>query len=365
MKKFLILITLIGTTLSASIGEITALKGEASILRQNQTYPVKVGTKLQEHDLIKTMPRSKLQIVFNDKTVISLGQKSRLRVDEYIYSKKKVSARFSVGKGIFKSITGKIGKISPKMFKIKTANATIGVRGTTIIGEVSPQRDIIACSYGQIEVSTNRGSILVNAGERTIVEQTKAPRHAEKINKVILKLLDKKSDPSVKEVESTSKTDPKQNLSTKKSNIEERKSYDKFEPWIKNKELHSLEDIENIIGESKPTYKGKITNGSTSNGQIDTKSSSVVLGFDLGNGKMDGDIRFNDSVSDYDIKVDGKLKGDGSFNFNSHNGYDGGGRGTLSGDNLEHANGDMHFIEQRLDGSTNNIDADFETRHQR
>jgi len=365
MRRFFIWIILVATTLSASIGEIKALKGEASILRSGKTLPVSIGSKLEEHDLLRTGKRSKLQIVFNDKTVISLGQKSRLRVDEYIFSKQKVSAKFSVSKGIFKSITGKIGKISPKMFKIKTANATIGVRGTTIIAEVSPKRDIIACSYGQIEVSTERGNVLVNAGERTIVEQTKAPRQAEKVNKVILKILDKKSDPSVKESEVADQTNLKQDITAKKSSVEDKKSAEKFEPWEEGKKLNSLKDIENIIGESKPVYRGKIVEGRTSNGHIDRDSSSVNLGFDLGNGKMDGDIKFNDSASDYDIKVNGKLKKDGSFDFNSHNGYDGGGRGELSGKKLEHANGDMHFVEKRLDGNINKIDAKFETTHKK
>ena len=365
MKKTLILLMITASTLLASIGKVTALKGEASLLRAGKTMPIMIGSKLEEHDALFTAKKSKLQIVFNDKTVISLGQKSTLKVDEYIFSEKKVAARFSIGKGFFKSITGRIGKISPKQFKIKTANATIGVRGTTIIGEVSQKRDIIACSYGQIEVSTSRGSMLVNAGERTIVEETKAPRQAEKVNSVILKLLDHKSDPSVAEAPAPSEVAIKPERVKKENSVNEKKSSEKFEPWVEEKEKRSLADIETIVGERKPTYSGQIVEGTTANGAIDKESSAVRLGFDLGTGKMDGDMKFKDAVSDYAIKVDGKLQGDGHFDFNANNGYDGGGSGTLSGEKLEHANGDIHFVEKQLDGSSNAINAKFETTHQK
>ncbi len=362
MKKSLILLMLAASTLLASIGEVTALKGEASLLREGKMYPIMIGSKLEAHDALKTAKKSKLQIVFEDKTVISLGQKSLFKIDEYIFTDKKVAARFSVGKGFFKSITGKIGKISPKQFKIKTANATIGVRGTTIIGEVSQKRDIIACSFGQIEVSTDKGSVLVNAGERTIVDVTKAPRQTQKINKIILKQLEQKSNPSVEEsvVESevTLKQAPKKEL----SQVEDEKSSDKFEPWIEEEKAQTLTDIEKIVGTKNPSYHGQITEGKTTvGGAIDKDSSSVDLGFDLGKGTMDGDLKFEDTKREYDIKVDGKVRGDGSFNFASSNGYNGNGNGRLSGEALEHANGDIGFREKNLDGSINKIDAKFET----
>ena len=364
MKRLLVLLILAASTLMASIGEITALRGTADIIRGGTAQSISVGTKLQSGDQIETAAKSKLQIVFNDKTVISLGQKSSFKVDEYIFKKDKISAKFSMGKGFFKSITGKIGKISPKQFKIKTANATIGVRGTTIIGEVAPKLDIIACTQGQIVVSSAGREVLVNAGERTIVEETKAPKQSQKVNAVLLKQLDKKSDPTVKEVEaktlaSTVQKGPKTDASQQK---EEAKSSEKFEPWVGDKDPHTLEDIQRIVGEQKPTYEGKVVEGSTGFGTIDSASSSVNLGFDLGSGTMDGNMKFQDSVQAYDVDVAGKIKGDGNFDFNSNNGYDGGGAGELSGDKLENANGNFGFAETDImSKEVNHIDGKFET----
>ena len=365
MKPLLILLILSANLLYASVGEITALRGKADITRGEKHIKGNVGTKLEEGDEIITAAKSKLQMMFNDKTVISLGQKSSFKIDEYLFDKKSPSAKFSVGSGFFKSITGKIGKIAPKKFKIKTANATIGVRGTTIIGEVATKRDIIACSAGQIVVSSAGSSVVVNAGERTIVEETKSPRQSQKVNAILLKQLDKKSDPTNSDIAISETSDVSQattKSSQKEAEKKAEKEAEKFEPWNEDKGTHSLEDIQKIVGEQKPTYEGKVVEGVTNYSAIDKDSSNVKLGFDLGSGNVDGTMKFQDNVQNYDIGVAGKVKGDGSFDFNSNNGYDGGGQGDLSGDQLQNANGSFGFKETDIiSNEVNNIDGKFET----
>ncbi len=368
MKYYIALLLICSSTLLASIGKVSALRGSADLFRNGEQKAVVKGMKLEEHDKIKTASNSKLQIVFNDKTVISLGQKSELSVDEYLYDDHNKKAKFSVTKGFFKSITGKIGKLAPKHFKIKTANATIGVRGTTIIAETTKKLDIIACSQGQIEVVSQRGSVIVNQGERTIVSSVKAPTKAQKINTILLKQLEKKSDPS--SIETTISTTTKQiDKETKQEDAskqkltakEEEKSALLQEETILKKD--DLDTIKNIIGTQTPVYEGKITQGTTSYGEIKKDGiNSVNLGFDLGAATMDGKLKFEDNIQQYDISIAGKVKDDGTFSFNSINGYDGGGKGKIEGDKFEHANGEMNFAEQDLfSQKINNIEGKFET----
>jgi hypothetical protein len=356
------------STLNADIGKVTALRGEAILIHDGQNLPISVGVTLEEHDQIKTSKNCKLQIVFVDKTVISLGQNTHFKIDAYLNDDKKPKARFSVGKGFFKSITGHIGKIAPKQFKIKTANATIGVRGTTIIAEVTPKRDIIACTSGQIVVSTDRGAMVVNAGERTIVEQMKTPKQSQKLNRVLLKQLDAKSDTSI--ATSTISYENTQNIKKEKeeiTNVEDAKTTDDFSPWEEQATgIHSLTDIQNILGEKTPSYRGKVVEGSTSFGAIDKASSDVQLGFDLGTGDAKGSIHVEDTKANvHDIEVAGKIRENGTFDFNSNNGYNGGGKGSLVGDALEHANGDFGFSEMDLSGKANQIQGKFETTHEK
>ncbi len=370
MRQILFVLLFLVSALKASIGEVTALRGEADIFRKNEHIQAKVGTKLEEGDTIQTSKKSKIQIMFNDKTIISLGQKSEFKIDEYLFDKNKPVAKFSIGKGFFKSVTGKIGKIAPNKFKIKTANATIGIRGTTIIAEVTEKLDIISCTQGQIVVSSAGKRIFVNAGERTIVRQMKAPQKAKKINRVILKQLDKKSNPKIVDIpieETRADKTQEQSKENNKDEVKEmvkeiEKEDEKFEPSEENIGTNSLEEIQKIVGEQKPTYEGKVTQGTTSFGDIDKDSSFVKFGFDLGSGVMNGNMKFNDAQKSYDIDVGGKIKGDGSFNFNSNNGYDGGGAGDLSGNKLQNANGNFGFKEIDINTKqTNNIDGKFET----
>jgi len=366
--KYSLALLLLSSSLIASIGQITAIRGSADLQRGEQHIPVKIGTELEKHDHIKTAADTKLQIVFNDKTVISLGEKSEFGVDEYLFDDQNVQARFSIGKGFFKSITGKIGKIAPSHFKVKTANATIGVRGTTIIGEVNPKMDIIACTYGRIVVTNPEGSVIVNQGERTIVSQAKAPVAAQKVNRIILKQLDRKSDPSdadtvlppmeqksVKTVPSDPVTEAALKTKEEEKSAQIRQTQAQPQP--------TLEDIQKVVGTQKPQYEGRVTEGTTSYGAIRQDApNEVKLGFDLGDATVSGNMKFADPVQQYDVQVGGRVENDGRFNFNSQNGYDGGGEGKLEGENYAHANGQFDFQEQDLFNQQNNkIKGKFET----
>ncbi|HHD72562.1 MAG TPA: hypothetical protein ENL02_01390 [Epsilonproteobacteria bacterium] len=271
-----------------------------------------------------------------------------------------------MGKGFFKSITGKIGKIAPSHFKVKTANATIGVRGTTIIGEVTPKLDIIACTYGQIVVTTDLGSVVVNQGERTVVMREKSPRKAQKVNAILLKKLDSKSDVSAKSdtpAQTAGHTPVLTEKEAKSTSKQEADISESITEQTTQDEVHSLEDIQQIVGTQKPLYEGKVTEGTTSYGAIRQDGvNDVRLGFDLGAGTMDGKLQFEDTVQQYDIDVAGRVKQDGSFDFNSQNGYDGGGKGALEGEKYEHANGSFDFEEKDLfNQHSNKIQGKFET----
>ena len=126
----------------------------------------------------------------------------------------------------------------------------------------------------------------------------------------------------------------------------------------------SLEDIQQVIGSRKPVYEGKVTHGSTSYGTIRQDDyNNVRLGFDLGAGTMEGNMKFADTIQQYDIDIAGRVKDDATFDFNSQNGYNGGGNGLLSGEKYEQANGSFSFEEEDLfNQHTNKIEGEFETR---
>lgn len=126
--------------LLAQVAKITALNGKATIERESQSIAAKVGSVILEKDTIKTSETSRLQMIFKDKTVITLGKSTVFSVQEFLFDETAEStANFSLTKGFLKSVTGKIGKVAPQRFKIKTKTSTIGIRGTTFTLEANEQ----------------------------------------------------------------------------------------------------------------------------------------------------------------------------------------------------------------------------------
>ncbi len=168
MKKYLILL-LLPVLAFAGIGKITTLKGDVKIKRDSTTLEAKTGTILEKNDFISTDKSGKVQIVFNDNTIFTIGKNSTLDIADYLYDEsqpKKNTAKFNVLKGAFSSITGRIGKLNKSKFKLKTKSASIGIRGTI----VKANQTEIMCTEGAITVQTPNGhTVRVEAGEKTIV----------------------------------------------------------------------------------------------------------------------------------------------------------------------------------------------------
>ena len=113
-----------------------AEKAYALVTRGDDIIAVsKIGYKIQKKDTIKTFRKSTLQIRLNDNTLIKIGKRSTLRIEDYLYDSKNSNrnkANFKIENGTFQIKTGKIGDTAPRNFKIKTKFSTIGLRGWEI-----------------------------------------------------------------------------------------------------------------------------------------------------------------------------------------------------------------------------------------
>jgi len=181
MRIFLYVILLV-SSIYANIAQISSLRGHSFVERDGKKIEAMVGLKLQKKDFIITSQDAKVQIIFNDETVITIGKKSEFKIYDYFYKKgsKKPKASFGFLGGTFKSVTGKIGKIAKNRFKLKTRTASIGIRGTTVVGTVTADGDKIACTSGAIVVTsiTTGVSVSVPAGKITTIKKGKAPTPA-------------------------------------------------------------------------------------------------------------------------------------------------------------------------------------------
>jgi len=167
IKLLLISLVFITSTLFANnVATITAIKGSATITRDSSDIDAKLGSKLEEKDIIKTHENTKVQLIFTDETIISLGKNSNFSIEEFLFEdNQEPTAKFGMIKGAMRVITGKIGKIAPEKFSVSTKTATIGIRGTnfTIIANEDGSYQIY-CTYGKISVTYNGKTYIVQQG---------------------------------------------------------------------------------------------------------------------------------------------------------------------------------------------------------
>jgi hypothetical protein len=203
MKKLLLLF-LLPVFMFASIGKITALTGEVKIKRDSGMIMAVSGTEIKKNDFISTSKDGKVQIIFSDKTVFTIGKNSTLDIADYLYDEskpKKNKAKFNVLKGAFSSITGRIGKLNKSKFKLKTKSASIGIRGTAL----AVSQEVAMCTDGAISVEKNGISVRVEAGQKTFYgsDTPGAPTKIKPgdVESLELNIQNKKSDSALKDKE--------------------------------------------------------------------------------------------------------------------------------------------------------------------
>jgi hypothetical protein len=116
----------------APAGSIRTLKGNATIIRNNNAVETKIGSRVFQKDSLKTGVDGSIAIVFKDDTLLSIGPNSEVVINEFLFSP--VEGKFSIItrliKGTSAYLSGIIAKISPESVRFETPVANIGIRGT-------------------------------------------------------------------------------------------------------------------------------------------------------------------------------------------------------------------------------------------
>ncbi len=141
------------------IGKSILVKGIVFIKKKDSDkfFKLKKNEKVKIGDLIKTYKKSSVNILFNDKSMISLVQDSQLKIEKYKFNETKGTrdAELTLMSGKLKSWVAKLVSDDRK-FNIKTPTATIGVRGTRFIVSVSNTDNKAT------EVDVFEGKVVVN-----------------------------------------------------------------------------------------------------------------------------------------------------------------------------------------------------------
>jgi len=120
----------------APVGAVASLEGRAEALHAGATAwaDLAAGGDILLGDQIRTAAEAKLELVFNDDSVLTLGPNSQLTVTEQVAGPAVApSARFSlVGGAVQALVTDRYAKPGAR-FEVETPTAIAGVRGTGFV----------------------------------------------------------------------------------------------------------------------------------------------------------------------------------------------------------------------------------------
>jgi len=134
-----------GNTASGkSVGKVTSLQGQALAVSESGSRELSQDSQLFQGEKVVTRENGQVEIQFLDDTTLSLGKNSEVTIDAYVYDPENGSNSnllLEMGKGVFRTVTGEIAKQNPDNFNLKSPLALIGIRGTTVVGEVDPESE--------------------------------------------------------------------------------------------------------------------------------------------------------------------------------------------------------------------------------
>ncbi|MGB5158550.1 FecR family protein [Desulfobacterium sp. N47] len=176
-------------SLGPSIGKILYVKPDVIIIHSDKKfgYRAKANLALFEKDTLITQETGRIEIGLNDGSTLILSPKTKLELSENVYDSSK-SIRSSlvdmyVGKARF--LVTKLANFRLSGFKVKTATAIAGVRGSDFVITASPvSTQIAALAQTSLEVASIKSPdkiILLSDFERISVEKDALPSPVEKI----------------------------------------------------------------------------------------------------------------------------------------------------------------------------------------
>ncbi len=129
--------------ISAGIGDITNQKNEK----------LETGSKIYFGDTIIVKAQSTAQILLLDETALTIGEKSELTIDDFVYdAKSKVGKIVSNIKiGTVRIITGEISNQNPDNLEVNIPTGSIGARGTefVVVTESDKLRTVVLLGPGK------------------------------------------------------------------------------------------------------------------------------------------------------------------------------------------------------------------------
>jgi hypothetical protein len=168
------------------VGEAAVIQNEVVRVTGSATSrQINVGDSVVRDEIVRTGLASAARLVMADSTNLSLGPSATIKLDRTVFndehSYREIAIRLTTG--AFRFVTGHSAKAA---YKITTALATIGVRGTKLDLLVQRGRTTVVLQDGASRVCTTAGqcvdltqpgdtAIITSEGGKVTIQKTNTP----------------------------------------------------------------------------------------------------------------------------------------------------------------------------------------------
>ena len=128
------------------VGHVAKLTGSASIVRNGVTVELNNGDAIYQNDVVQTGSGSTIGLVMIDGTTFNLAANARLMLNDLTFDATSTSntSLFTLMQGAASFVAGQVAKTGD--MKVGTPVATVGIRGTAVILDISSTDGTVSVS---------------------------------------------------------------------------------------------------------------------------------------------------------------------------------------------------------------------------
>jgi hypothetical protein len=121
------------------IARVVEKDGRVTLTREQRSIQISRGEWLYKKDKIRTGKKSSVELKLVDGSLVNIGELGDVSLLDLVFDpiKKDGFIDLKIATGAFRMISGNIAKLGPDLMKLELPAATIGIRGTSLVGKAS------------------------------------------------------------------------------------------------------------------------------------------------------------------------------------------------------------------------------------
>lgn len=147
-----------GDVLAQRVGQVVSAEGIAEVQRTGVTgwQRLTVPTEVWWRDQLRTQTAAKVKILFQDDSVLTLGENTLLTVDEQVTPPAAAGTSiFTLLQGLLQAVVSDRYQLPGARFEVRTPTAVSGVRGTGFIISCQAGSCLFLCLFGRVQVTAS------------------------------------------------------------------------------------------------------------------------------------------------------------------------------------------------------------------